>query len=40
MLNEVKAVLSRSSATIVEDSLGVASLFLALMTALTVPGLI
>lgn len=40
MLNEVKAVLSRSSATIVEDSLGVVSLFLVLLTALAVPGLI
>lgn len=40
MLTEIQAVLSRSSATLVEDSLGVLALFAVLLTALAVPGLV
>ena len=39
MLNEVKAVIERSSATLLEDALGVFSLFAIVFVGLTMPGL-
>jgi len=38
MLKEINAVLHRSSATLAEDALGVASLFFLLIAALYLPG--
>ncbi len=40
MLNEIKAVLNRSADTLVEDTVGVASLFSLLIAALYLPGLV
>lgn len=40
MLKEVKAVLARSSATMIEDALGVASLFTLLVAGLYLPALV
>ena len=39
MLNEVKAVIERSSATVLQDALGVGSLFAILFVGLSMPGL-
>lgn len=40
MLNEVRSVLSRSSDTLIEDALGVISLFVLLVAGLCLPGLV
>ena len=40
MLNEMKAVLNRSADTLLEDAVGVASLFCLLIAALCLPGLV
>jgi hypothetical protein len=40
MFTEIKAVLSRSSTTMIEDALGVASLFTMLVACLCLPGLV
>ncbi|MGB8811987.1 MAG: hypothetical protein WCC57_02275 [Paracoccaceae bacterium] len=40
MLNELKSILSRSSDTLIEDALGVVSLFTLLIAGLYLPGLV
>lgn len=40
MLKEVKDVFARSSATLIEDALGVLSLFVLLIAGLHLPGLV
>ena len=40
MLNDLKSILSRSSDTLLEDALGVASLFTLLVAGLYLPNLI
>ena len=40
MLKEVKDVFARSSATLIEDALGVVSLFSLLIAGLYLPGLV
>ncbi|MDQ1847730.1 hypothetical protein Q9299_05455 [Gemmobacter fulvus] len=40
MLKEIKAVLARSSDTLLEDALGVVSLFTLLVAGLYLPGLV
>ena len=40
MFHEIKTVLTRSSDTLIEDSVGVISLFLLLIAGLYLPGLI
>ncbi|WP_277604722.1 hypothetical protein [Fertoeibacter niger] len=40
MLKEIAAVFDRSSATLLEDSIGVAGLFSLLIAALCLPGLV
>ena len=39
MLNEVKAAIERSSATLLQDALGVVSLFALVFVGLSMPGL-
>ena len=39
MLSEVKAVIERSSATLLQDALGVVSLFALVFVGLSMPGL-
>lgn len=40
MISEIKAVASRSSSTLIEDMLGVASLFAVLVLGLSLPSFI
>ncbi|MEH7826676.1 hypothetical protein [Gemmobacter denitrificans] len=40
MLKEVKAIITRSSATLVEDVLGTVSLFVLLIAGLHLPGIV
>lgn len=40
MLNEVKAVITRSGDTMIEDAIGAACLFVLLFAGLSLPGLI
>ncbi|WP_273542507.1 hypothetical protein [Szabonella alba] len=40
MLNEIKAVITRSGDTLLEDALGVTALFAVLVAGLSLPGLI